>query len=116
MADQLTPMMQQYHAIRRSLPPDTLLFFRLSPDQGIERYLAAWGHMLVASADLIDVIHDHPLYVDGMNPVDFKGGSPKQIQFNVIFPRAGMHRVWVQFQRDGVVYTFAFTVPVRTLQ
>jgi DNA mismatch repair protein MutS len=29
MADQLTPMMQQYHAIRRSLPPDTLLLFRL---------------------------------------------------------------------------------------
>ena len=29
MADQLTPMMQQYHGIRRSLPADTLLLFRL---------------------------------------------------------------------------------------
>ncbi len=29
MADQLTPMMRQYHATRRELPPDTLLFFRL---------------------------------------------------------------------------------------
>jgi DNA mismatch repair protein MutS len=29
MADQLTPMMQQYHGIRRTLPPDTLLLFRL---------------------------------------------------------------------------------------
>jgi DNA mismatch repair protein MutS len=29
MAEQLTPMMQQYHGIRRTLPPDTLLLFRL---------------------------------------------------------------------------------------
>ena len=29
MGDALTPMMQQYQGIRRSLPPDTLLLFRL---------------------------------------------------------------------------------------
>jgi DNA mismatch repair protein MutS len=29
MSEQLTPMMQQYQSIRRSLPPDTLLLFRL---------------------------------------------------------------------------------------
>jgi hypothetical protein len=29
MAETLTPMMQQYHGIRRTLPPDTLLLFRL---------------------------------------------------------------------------------------
>ncbi len=29
MADSLTPMMQQYQGIRRTLPPDTLLLFRL---------------------------------------------------------------------------------------
>src|SRR3954453_2329666 len=29
MAETLTPMMQQYQRIRRSLPPDTLLLFRL---------------------------------------------------------------------------------------
>ncbi len=29
MSDALTPMMQQYQGIRRSLPPDTLLLFRL---------------------------------------------------------------------------------------
>jgi DNA mismatch repair protein MutS len=29
VSDQLTPMMQQYQSIRRSLPPDTLLLFRL---------------------------------------------------------------------------------------
>jgi DNA mismatch repair protein MutS len=29
MSEQLTPMMRQYHATRRELPPDTLLLFRL---------------------------------------------------------------------------------------
>jgi DNA mismatch repair protein MutS len=29
MSDQLTPMMRQYHATRRELPPGTLLLFRL---------------------------------------------------------------------------------------
>src|SRR6267154_2808011 len=29
MSDQLTPMMQQYQSIRKSIPPDTLLLFRL---------------------------------------------------------------------------------------
>ena len=29
MTETLTPMMQQYHGIRRTLPPDTLLLFRL---------------------------------------------------------------------------------------
>ena len=29
MSDALTPMMQQYQSIRRSLPADTLLLFRL---------------------------------------------------------------------------------------
>ncbi len=95
---------------------ETLLFFRLSPGDGVEQYLAAWGHMLVASWDLIDLVHDHPLYVDGVSPVDFQGRSPKQVQFNVIFPREGMYRVWTQFQRAGMVNTVAFTLGVSSLK
>ena len=94
---------------------ETLLFFQLEPPDGIEQYLAAWGHMLVASDDLIDIVHDHPLYVDGVPPPDLKSPSPAQVQFNIIFPRESVYRVWVQFQRKGVVNTVAFTVPVRTL-
>ena len=42
-------------------------------------------------------------------------GGYKQIQFNMIFPRAGIYRVWVQFQRKGVVNTVAFNIPVKNL-
>jgi hypothetical protein len=30
----------------------------------------------------------------------------------MLFPRAGIYRVWVQSQRKGVVNTVAFNVPV----
>jgi hypothetical protein len=84
----------------------TLLFFHITPADGIEKYIGAWGHMLVASDDLIDLIHDHPFIADG---------GP-QMQFNIIFPRAHTYRIWVQFQRKGVVNTASFTVPVSELK
>jgi hypothetical protein len=84
----------------------TLMFFKLDPADGLEQYLAAWGHMMAASEDLIDMIHTHPFLADG---------GP-QVQFNLIFPRPGVYRVWVQFQRKGVVNTVAFNIPVSELK
>jgi hypothetical protein len=83
----------------------TMLFFHLDPADGLEPYLGAWGHMLAASADLIDLMHAHPAWEE----------SGPKIQFNVIFPRPGMHRIWVQFQRRGVVNTAAFNLNVAAL-
>ena len=87
----------------------TIMFFRLQPADGIEPYLGAWGHMLVVSNDLLDLIHTHPSWVT--NP----DGS-KQIQFDLFFPREATYRVWVQFQRNNQVNTAAFTIPVTALK
>ncbi|MEO7144420.1 MAG: heavy metal-binding domain-containing protein [Bryobacteraceae bacterium] len=84
----------------------TLLFFKVTPADGLEKYIGAWGHMLAASADLIDLMHTHPFLADG---------GPN-LQFNIIFPRAIAYRVWVQFQRKGVVNTAVFTIPVQELK
>jgi len=84
----------------------TLMFFHLEPSDGLEPYLGAWSHMLAASDDLIDMIHDHPVVADG---------GP-QMQFNLIFPRARTYKLWVQFQRKGVVNTAEFSVPVAELK
>ena len=84
----------------------TLLFFKVTPSDGLEKYLGAWGHMLAASEDLIDLIHTHPFLASG---------GP-QLQFNIIFPRASVYRVWVQFQREGVVNTAVFNIPVQELK
>lgn len=79
----------------------TQMTFHVDPVDGFEKYLGAWGHMLAASDDLIDMIHLHPRRADGGD-----------VQFDVAFPRARAYRVWVQFQRHGVVNTVHFDVPV----
>ncbi len=84
----------------------TLVYFHLSPADGIEKYLGAWAHMLAASDDLIDLIHTHPLVADG---------GP-QLEFSMVFPRSRTYRIWVQFQRLGVVNTARFDVPVKDLE
>jgi hypothetical protein len=84
----------------------TLIYFRLSPGDGLEKYIGAWAHMLTASDDLIDLIHTHPFIADG--------GT--QMEFTMEFPRARTYRVWVQFQRKGVVNTAHFDVPVKELE
>ena len=94
-----------------TVPPEpiagqnTQLRFQLSTDQGLEKYLGAWGHLLAASDDLIDMAHSHPFIADGST----------QIQFNLTFPRPRAYRIWVQFQRMGVVNTVHFDVPVKEL-
>ncbi len=84
----------------------TMMYFKLDPAAGLEKYIGAWGHMLAASDDLIDMIHTHPFIADG---------GP-DLEFNVYFPRARNYRVWVQFQRQGVVNTAYFDVPVQNLR
>ncbi len=84
----------------------TMLFFTLNPGDGLEPYIGAWGHLLAVSADLVDSLHEHPIYADGR----------PEVQFNLFFPRAETYRVWVQFQRKGIVNTAVFTIPVKELR
>ena len=88
-----------------------IMFFKLTPNDGIEQYIGAWAHVMAASSDLLDMMHTHPIYV-----TDPDEGAYKQIQVNIIFPRAGIYRVWIQFQRKGVVNTAAFNIPVDELK
>jgi len=83
----------------------TQMRFTLRPEDGLEKYLGAWAHMLAASDDLIDMMHTHPYIADG--------GA--KMEFRLVFPRARTYRVWVQFQRQGVVNTVHFDVPVVNL-
>lgn len=84
----------------------TQVRFTIDPGDGFEKYLGAWAHMLAASDDLIDMMHQHPFIADG---------GP-QVEFRVVFPRPRTYRMWVQFQRNGVVNTVHFDVPVTKLE
>jgi hypothetical protein len=80
----------------------TQLRFKIEPATGLEKYLGAWAHLLAASTDLIDMMHEHPYRVD----------EGPMVEFEIVFPRPMVYRTWVQFQRDGVVNTVHFDVPV----
>jgi hypothetical protein len=86
---------------------NTQLHFTLTPGDGLQPYLGAWAHMLVASDDLIDLIHLHPFIADG---------GP-EIQFNATLPRPEhTYRIWVQYQRNGAVHTERFDVRANELR
>jgi hypothetical protein len=79
------------------------MFLKLNTGDGLQKYLGAWAHMLAASDDLIDMLHEHPTNATG---------GP-QMEFDLTLPRARTYRIWVQFQRSGSVNTVAFNVPVQ---
>lgn len=84
----------------------TQLRFTIDPADGLEKYLGAWAHMLAASNDLIDMIHQHPFRMD----------EKQMVEFELVFPRPQVYRIWVQFQRRGIVNTVNFDVPVGSLE
>jgi hypothetical protein len=75
------------------------------PVTDLESFLGASGHMLIASEDLEDLAHSHPL----IQQTDANG--PK-LTFQTLFARAGWYQIWAQVQRSGRVLTFRFTVRV----
>jgi len=75
------------------------------PIKDLEPYLGAWGHMLIVSWDLQDVVHSHPVAA-----VSDAGGP--RIGFQQRFPRKGRYRVWAQFQRGGEIAIAQFTLDV----
>lgn len=83
----------------------TMLFFDLEPFAGVAPWLGAWGHLLVAGADLVDLVHHHPVWEPFENTV----------QFNMLFPSPGRFKLWAQFQRDGLVNTAVFELDVKDL-
>ena len=68
----------------------------------LEPYLGAAAHLLAVSTDLTEAVHDHPA-------PDLRGAA---IAFNPLLPRAGVMKVWIQFQRGGKVGTAPFVIDV----
>lgn len=86
----------------------TMLFFDFSSTEGLTPWLGAWAHLLVASSDLLDLIHLHPQW-------ELQPDIAPTVQFNVIFPRPGSYKLWVQFQRNGIINTHPVEIVVKPL-
>ena len=103
--------------VKLSMPPaiggrEQLLTFQVfdsvsgAPLFDLQSYLGAVGHLLLVSADLESVAHSHPV-------ADMSANVGPTIVFQAMFPRAGMYRLWVQFQRRDRVLVAPFNVSVR---
>jgi hypothetical protein len=74
-----------------------------APITDLEPFLGASGHLLVVTPDLTQAVHAHPEGALTSGP---------EIGFSVLFPSAGVFKMWVQVQRAGTVLTAPFVVRV----
>lgn len=94
----------------------------------LQDYLGMPAHAIVVSQDMRDFLHLHGMYASGGGGMvhDVDGGhgghgggttppptgSAAHLMVAVTFPRAGLHKLWVQVQRAGRVITVPFVVRV----
>jgi len=74
-----------------------------APLSDLEPYLGAPGHVLIVNADLTEADHVHPEEAATRGPT---------ITFQPTMPAAGAYKLWLQFQRHGVVATVPFVLSV----
>jgi len=82
------------------------LLFRVfrggSPMTTLEKYLGAYGHLVVVREGDLGYVHVHP-------EPDLAGGA---VKFWLAAPSPGRYRMFFDFQVDGAVHTAAYTVVV----
>jgi hypothetical protein len=100
------------------------------PPADMQNYLGEPAHFVIISQDLTDFVHAHPMKSGEMKGMagdhdktphshdDKKMGDQKnmksssEVAAHTAFPRAGLYKIWAQFQRNGKVITVPFVVPV----
>ncbi len=99
------------------------------PVTDLQTYLAAFGHTLMLSEDMVEYVHSHP--VDPLATSNDDGSPPQflippdadsatleairggpDVTFEGLMPKPGNFRAWTQFRRNGKVHTFAYTFHV----
>jgi plastocyanin len=103
------------------------------PATDLQNYLGELAHFVIISEDLEDFVHAHPMAkgesMDSMNMSDTapqehgkdghqhtEGGDEtagrSEVSAHTAFPRAGLYKLWAQFQRGGNVISVPFIVNV----
>lgn len=80
------------------------------PVKNLQRYLGAFGHAMMLSDDMTEHVHAHPEEMLEGTAVT-EGGGP-DLTFHALFPKPGVYRIWLQYQRNGKLSTIPFTVRV----
>jgi hypothetical protein len=83
------------------------------PVTNLQRYLGAFGHAMMLSEDMTEHVHAHPEEMLEGTAIT-EGGGP-DLTFHALFPKPGLYRIWLQYQRNGKLSTIPFTVRVRRM-
>ncbi|MBO9596092.1 MAG: hypothetical protein J7599_24525 [Niabella sp.] len=87
---------------------DALLPFRIEREgkplkaTELSPYLGAVAHLILIHRDDKDFLHIHP-----------QAGTDVPVVAHTQFEKAGLYRMWIQFNVDGRVYTADFTLDVK---
>ncbi len=105
------------------------------PVTDLQNYLGELAHFVIISEDLKDFVHAHPMAkgeemgdmkMDGKKIADHAADghehstmegtvtkpSASEVSAHTAFPRAGLYKLWGQFQRGGKVISVPFIVDV----
>ena len=106
------------------------------PATDLQTYLGELAHFVIISEDLVDFVHAHPMAKgESMNGMKMDGDkkekdhnadghshsedskdankpSASEVSAHTAFPRAGLYKLWAQFQRGGKVISVSFIVNV----
>jgi hypothetical protein len=79
-----------------------------APIGDLEKYLGAFGHLVILSEDMTEYVHAHPREETQPDPNAPPLGGP-EVLFDALLPKPGRYRAWLQFQRKGQLSTVSFT-------
>ena len=105
------------------------------PATDLQNYLGELAHFVIISEDMKDFVHAHPMAkgekmgdmkMDGKKADEHSAGghqhstmegtvtkpSASEVSAHTAFPRAGLYKLWAQFQRGGKVISVPFVVNV----
>ena len=105
------------------------------PATDLQNYLGELAHFVIISEDMVDFVHAHPMSKDepmgalkmdsdkekdhnadghshSNETKDPSRPSASEVSAHTSFPRAGLYKLWAQFQRGGNVISIPFIVNV----
>lgn len=82
------------------------------PITDLQKYLGELAHFVVISQDLQDFVHVHPMSPDA-NHSHSETPSNATVSAHITFPKAGLYKLFAQFQRNNKVITVPFVVDVK---
>ena len=82
------------------------------PVTDLQKYLGELAHFVVISQDLKEFVHAHPMSPDSAHSHD-ETATEATVSAHLSFPKAGLYKIFAQFQRNGKVITVPFVVDIK---